>query len=222
MYAHTLEIAEQNPELREEFYDTLEGFISAILSRHEVILAGDFNAKTSSAYEDFSTVIGKFGKGKASNSGIRLLETCQKLNLYLTNTTFNHKLCHPTTWTALYREFITHSGEKRRNPIRNQIDYIITRNRSKRFVKNARSYGGTETDSDHKLVKMKMEINWRRIRDKNKQVERLDLESFSDPHKREEYQKKVCGVKLHSTFCNTELSGTSIPQGCFIFLSLSL
>ena len=135
--------------------------------------------------------MGKFGKGEANNSGIRLIETCQKLDLYLTNTTFNHKLCHRTTWTAPYREFTTHSGEKRRNPIRNQIDYIITRNRSKRFVKNARPYGGTETDSDHKLVKMKMEINWRRIRDKNKKVERLDLEGFSGPHKREEYQKKV-------------------------------
>ena len=51
--------------------------------------------------------------------------------------------------------------------------------------------GGTETDSDHKLVKMKMEINWRRIKYKNKKVERLDVEGFSDPHKREEYQKKV-------------------------------
>ena len=141
---HTLEIAEQNPELREEFYNTLEGFVSDIPSRHEVILAGDFNAKTGSAYVDFSTVMGKFGKGEANNSGIRLLETYQKLDLYLTNTTFNHKLCHRTTWTAPYREFTTHSGEKRRNPIRNQIDYIITRNRSKRFVKNARSYGGTE------------------------------------------------------------------------------
>ena len=65
-----------------------------------------------------------------------------KLDLYLTNTTFNHKLCHRTTWTAPYREFTKHSGEKRRNPVRNQIDYIITRNRSKGFVKNARSYGG--------------------------------------------------------------------------------
>ena len=146
VYAHTLEISEQNPGLREEFYDTFEGFISAIPSRHKVILAGDFNAKSGSAYKDFSTVMGKFGKGEANNSGKRLLETCQKLDLYLTNTTFNHKLCHRTTWTTPYREFATHSGEKRRNPIRNQIDYIITRNRSKRFVKNARSYGGTETN----------------------------------------------------------------------------
>ena len=38
---------------------------------------------------------------------------------------------------------------------------------------------------------MKMEINWRRIRDKNKKVERLDPQGFSDPHKREEHQKKV-------------------------------
>ena len=38
---------------------------------------------------------------------------------------------------------------------------------------------------------MTMEINWKRIRDKNKKVERLDLEGFSDTHKREKYQKKV-------------------------------
>ena len=120
VYAHTLEIAEQNHELREEFYDTLEGFISAIPSRHEVILAGDFNAKTGSAYEDFSTVMGKFGKGEANNSGIRLLET--KTGSMSHKHDFNHKLCHRTTWTAPYREFTTHSGEKRRNPIRNQID----------------------------------------------------------------------------------------------------
>ena len=92
--AHTLEIAEQNPELREELYDTLEGFISVIPSRHEAILAGDFDAKTGSAYEDFSTVMGKFGKGEANNSGIRLLET-------------------RTTWTAPYRENSQHTLVKR-------------------------------------------------------------------------------------------------------------
>ena len=113
MYAHTLETAEQNPELREEFYDTLEGFISAIPNRHEVILAEDFNAKTGSAYADFSTVMGKFGKGEANTSGTRLLETCQKLDRYLTNTTFYHKLCHQPHEGAPYREFTTHSGEKR-------------------------------------------------------------------------------------------------------------
>ena len=190
-YSHTSEKSEKNPELREEFYDTLEGFISTIPSRQEVILAGDFNAKTGSAYEDFCTVMGKFGKGEANNSGIRLLETCQKLDLYLTNTTFNHKMSHRTTWTAPYREFTTHLGEKRRNPVRNQIDYIITRSRSKRFVKNSRSYGGTETESDHKLVKMTMDINWKRIRSKNIKVERLDTEGFSDIKTKKEYQKEV-------------------------------
>ena len=191
VYAHTSEKADKNPEIRDDFYDTLEGIINNIPKRHEVILAGDFNAKTGSAYKDFKTTMGRSGKGEANNSGIQLLETCRRLELYLTNTTFKHKLCHRTTWTAPFREFTTHTGEKRKNPIRNQIDYIITRCRSRRFVKNARSYGGTETDSDHKLVKMEIEIDWRKVNNKNKKVERIDVNGFSNTAKREEYKEAV-------------------------------
>ena len=70
VYAHTSEKADKNPEIRDEFYDTLDGIISSIPNRHKVVLAGDFNAKTGSAYNDFKTTMGKFGKGEANNSGL--------------------------------------------------------------------------------------------------------------------------------------------------------
>ena len=87
----------------------------------------------------------------------KLLEMCRKMHM-VTNITFKHKLCHRTTWTAPFRSFTTWNEKERKNPIRNQIDYIIVRIRSRRFVAGPRSFGGAETDSDHKLVKMNMEI----------------------------------------------------------------
>ena len=87
-----------------------------------------------------------------NKSGRRLLETCYQYNLVITNTLFQHKLSHRTTWTVPFREFKTHDGSKRKNPIRNQIDYIMIKNRHRRYVQNARSYGGMQTVTDHKLV----------------------------------------------------------------------
>ena len=55
---------------------------------------------------------GKFGKGKANSSGIRLLKMSKKFDLFLTNTIFNHKLSHRTTWTATYRN-LSHMMELR-------------------------------------------------------------------------------------------------------------
>ena len=121
VYAHKSKKAEKNPELRDEFYEILEGLISSIPNRDEILLAGDFNAKTGSGYEEFSENMDKFGKGELNNSGRYLLEMCRKTNMYLTNTTFNHKLCHRTTWTARFRKFKTWRGEERKNPVRNQI-----------------------------------------------------------------------------------------------------
>ena len=121
-YAHTSEKAKANPELREDFYEAIESIISKLPNRYEVVLAGDFNAKTGSGYRDFRENMGSFGKGEINESGIRLPEACKRLDLIISNTLFNHKLCHRTTRTAPFREFNTHKGDKRRNPVRNRID----------------------------------------------------------------------------------------------------
>ena len=41
---------------------------------------------------------------------------------------------------------------KRRNPIHNQIDFILIDKKYARFLKNARSYSNLPTDSDHNMV----------------------------------------------------------------------
>ena len=55
------------------------------------------------------------------------------------------------------------NGELRKNPIRNQIDYILINNRYLQFVTNSRSYNHLQTDSDHNLVMMNLRIKFSKL-----------------------------------------------------------
>ena len=192
-YAHTLEKSEKEPNLREEFYEALEAVIEKAAKRDLLIIGGHFNAKTGSGYKEFPQNMGNFGKGIMNSSGKRLLETCKGQNLLLTNTLFQHKKAHRTTWEAPFRNFITRSGEERRNPVRNQIDYIITRaeHRKNLFVTNARSYGGIWTDTDHKLVMTKFKIEWYKIKNRKEKEVKIELSNFYCEDKKVQYQVEV-------------------------------
>ncbi len=95
-----------------------------IRKRNILILGGNLNAKTGSAYTQYPTNMGRFGKGKLNSNGEHLLELASRNDLILTNTIFNHKMAHShrTTWVAPERK-----DTDRRNPISNQIDYILVR-----------------------------------------------------------------------------------------------
>ena len=71
-YAPTLERSEAKPELREAFYAELDSVVQKRKSRNACIIAGDFNAKTGSAFHDklYNDVIGRYGKGIANSNGI--------------------------------------------------------------------------------------------------------------------------------------------------------
>ena len=113
-----------------------------------LVIAGDFNAKTGSAYKNNKTVMGRFGKGQLNDNGIELID-----ELFLTNTVFQHKINHRTTWQSpATPNRKAKDGNSRRNPVRNQIDYIIVRKCDMNKVSDSRSYSGTQTCSDHRLV----------------------------------------------------------------------
>ena len=190
-YAHTLEKSNKNPEDRENFYEALEATIEKTPERDLLIIGGDFNAKTGSGHTDFPSNMGKFGKGLINSSGKRLLETCQVNNLIITNTLFQHKKAHRTTWEAPYRKFTTRTGEQRRNPVRNQIDYIITKISHRRFVTDARSYGGIRTDTDHKLVKARFHVEWYKIKNNTEKKVKIDISNFYSEEKKTEYRNEV-------------------------------
>ena len=141
------------------------------------VVLGDFNAKTGSGWKEFPENVGRYGKGHTNENVLALLEFLSKSNLVLTNTLCPHKLSHRTTWTAPERQYTSSrdikgnkilllgpDGQPRRQPFRNQIDYIATKTNHRKFVTNSRSYGGIKTATDHKLVKMNLKFKWSKIK----------------------------------------------------------
>ena len=130
-YAPTLIKSQEDPTVRDNFYNELENATHAHKSnKHLLLVLGDFNAKTGSGHHSFPNNIGKYGKGQINSNGESLLEYAKENNLILTNTLFPHKLAHRTTWTCAERiqpHNSSSDGKPRRNPYINQIDYIIKR-----------------------------------------------------------------------------------------------
>ena len=220
-YAPTLSVSEKHPHLREQFYDELDSTVRLFSSRHLVVVLGDFNAKTGSGFLEFPDHMGMFGKGLLNSSGRYLLEFAAKNNFTLTNTLFYHKLAHVTTWTCPERKNPHNSwdGTKRRNPYRNQVDYILVRNEDKHLVQNARSYGGTETNSDHKLVIANFDLQHDRTRytksNSSNSVPRVNIDKLQDLEIRKNYQNELTKqLNEQRVFQNCQDQWTHIVKAC--------
>ena len=178
--------------------------MSTVASRDACVVLGDFNAKTGSGWRDFPDNIGRFGKGHVNENGHALLEFTAKNDLVLTNTLFSHKLCHRTTWTAPERHHTSAKDDQgnpqlllgpdnlpRREPFRNQIDYIATKIIHRKFVTNSRSYGGIKSYTDHKLVKMSMNFQWHKLQKQKQRTNMTDITNFSDREKQTLYNQEI-------------------------------
>ena len=78
-------------------------------------------------------IIGNYAKSDINENGEKLIELCSLHNLRITNTFFKHKPIYQTTWTSPTKhKNVIDSKSKlpRRNPYRNQIDYILVNNDS--------------------------------------------------------------------------------------------
>jgi exonuclease III len=137
----------------EEMYTHLNNLINETgKQRHLTFIAGDFNAKVGKRIGEDINCMGKFSRGITNNSGSNLIEFCEAHNLFMANTAFRHSARHITTWESRR----TVNGEEIK--IFNQIDYVICNQNIKRNLINARSYNGTTTDSDHRLVVATMDM----------------------------------------------------------------
>ena len=205
-YAPHETLSNKNPEERELFYHDLQKALLARTSNSFVTIALDANARTS--YDDTQppTVLGHFTKGDiTNNNGTRLIEFAAENDLFLTNTAFQHKMAHRSTWTAPYRPLIMKNGHKRKNPIRNQIDYILTDRKNMRFVNDSRSYTNLHTQTDHNMVIMKMKLDLSILNaPKKAPIPQINTERFNEPHYVTSYRQKVSD--LNESRDNTDKS----------------
>ena len=112
------------------------------------------------------------------------------------------------------RDFSTHDGTERRNPIRNQIDFIITRKDIKHLVANSRSYGGISTNTDHKMVIANVNLDDIKMRkSKRKFEEKINLTGFSDANKQSSFKEATKEIVVERNSCPQE-KWKIIVEGC--------
>ena len=95
------------------------------------------------------------------------------------------------------------SGTVRKNSYRNQVDYVLIKNRQDIRVTNSRSYGGINTNSDHKLVLATVQTKWPYRKTSGSKTERIDYRKMSNTVKKEEYRERAEEIHFHNTVPTT-------------------
>ena len=176
VYAPTNEADE---ETKDSFYDLLQGVTDEI-PRHDVIMMmGDWNAKIRAPQEGEDGVVGRHGLGdERSENYVRFVSFCVANNLAIVSTMFPHKNIHKYTWTAP-------NGR-----VRNQIDHVAVNSKLKRSVRDARSYRGADSGSDHNLVFTTVRLCLGRIVKNTRNASRYDTAKLKILEVKQQFQIK--------------------------------
>ena len=213
VYAPTSEKVEKNPKEVEDMYLQIEKLMTTFKKQQSSItmIAGDFNAKVGKKSNE-ERCIGNHTMGKRNKSGQRLIEFCERNEMYISNTSFEQPTRHKTTWSQ-------QRIEKKKNEVKNvfnQIDYILIKENKKHSLRKARSYAGTETFSDHRLVVAEIEGDWTKMfmkinKSKQKPKKRINIRKLIN----DEETRKEFGVKLDERIEKLE-KWEEISEACLI------
>ena len=195
VYSPTEEETVKKPESTNSFYNRINSVINGINKRDNLIIGGDFNARTKIPVEERGAqeATGMYARNEINENGRKLIEFCKINNLMLSNTMFKHKPSQQVTW-----ESAVYPKGKRRNPYRFQIDYIAVRRKPSGLkMIDSRAYNGLLTTSDHKPVIMKVKTHHpTTIEETKTKSAKLKLEDLQIPELKKEYQEKVEGNLL--------------------------
>jgi len=130
--------ADQPDEDIESFYTDIETTLKQTKSDDIVFIIGDFNSKVGMNHT--SDKAGKFSLGTTNERGEMLIDFCERNNYSIMNTFFKHPKRRLYTWKS--------PGDVSRN----QIDYILVKDRFKNNVKKCKTFPGADIGSDHNPV----------------------------------------------------------------------
>ena len=202
VYAPTMALTTKYPRVREEVYEQLEGLMNKCNQYTFLFIAGDFNSKLGAEQTNLSC-LGHYGRGRRNENGQHLGEFAAEHNLIASNTLFQHRASHRTTWKGSRRDVST--GEI--VPIYNQIDYIFVPERQVNLLTNARSYSGTAVESDHRIVvattlilpAYKLYTSKRQLRQEKYEVWRLASDEIHRDNYRSNTSNKIENITSNKT-----------------------
>ena len=125
-------------DIKDKFYEDLIAYISKLGEDEFLILGGDLNGHVGRNSNGFEGVHGGFGYGDRNLEGERILELGLALDMVVCNTFFKKRDSRLVTYT---------SGASK-----TQIDYIMVRNKDKKFVKDVKVIPGEEVVQQHQLL----------------------------------------------------------------------
>ena len=166
--------------VRVKFYSDLKNLVTKVPSDDKIIILGDFNARVGCDADLWEGVLGKHGIGKRNESGLLLLEFCSELQFTITNTLFQQKKRHKTTWM--------HPRSKHWH----QLDFILVRQRDVHDVLHTRVMPSAECHTDHRLVRSKVKLSLKiKTRRKTAPRRKLCVDSLQSTAVKREYQAKL-------------------------------
>ena len=92
-------------ELKQGFYDSLQGVLDHTPRRDIRILMGDLNAKIGSDNTGRERIIGRHGLGCLNENGERFADLCFFNDLVIGDSIFPHKTIHKASWVGRQRGF---------------------------------------------------------------------------------------------------------------------
>ncbi|XP_051627116.1 uncharacterized protein LOC127462510 [Manacus candei] len=144
IYAPTLQV---DPVEKDKFYADLRRLTQKVPADDKIIILGDFNVRVGKNFESWKGILGKHGVGNCNDNGRLLLEFCAEQQLTITNTIFQQKDSLKTTWM--------HPRSKHWY----LINYVLVRRRDVRDVHHTRVMPSAECQTDHRLVRCKLNFN---------------------------------------------------------------
>ena len=159
VYAPTTSLVSKDPKLLDKIYQKLSNLLNEFKGANNTnIIMGDFNAKIG-IKDNMEKCVGRYSRGRRNNSGQLLINFCEIQDLYVANSAFKHPARHITTYSKEYVRKETGEIIK----YFSMIDYILVENKLKHILRNSRSYAGTITSSDHRLVVAELDFRNHKI-----------------------------------------------------------
>ena len=194
VYLPTSEKVANDETEAENIYTEIENLMNVFKKYKSSVtfIAGDFNAKVGKRNGEEES-IGRYSIGERNRSGELMVNFCDRNELFMANTAFQHPAKHISTWSQ-------QRVNKENNTVKrifNQIDFILVKKNMKHNLQDARTYAGTEVFSDHKLLVMVFENDimkmFKKINKKKEKTQRRfnTRKLLTDHEARDEYQQKL-------------------------------
>ena len=123
---------------KDRFYDDLISLISVLSEDELVMLGGDLNGHVGRNTDGYEGIHGGYGYGNRNREGERILELGAALDMVVCNTFFKKRDSRLITYV---------SGNSK-----TQIDYIMVRNKDRKFLKDVKVISGEEIVQQHQLL----------------------------------------------------------------------